>query len=95
MPTLEAALDSFLGGVQRRRVNWQRTAPEVVQVSGLTFARARWSGTEPNSGTRMHGLMYVAVDGRNIIQLSSQDVEPHHDAALRLAEAAVLTFQRP
>ncbi len=95
MPTLEAALDTFLDGVRRRRVDWLRTPGEVGQVNGLTFIRARWSGIEPNSGVRMHGFMYIAIDGRNIIQLSSQDVEPHHDRALRLAEASALTFNKP
>ena len=92
--TLEEALDKFLDAVRRRRVDFQRTRPEVGQVNGVTFIRARWDGTEPDRQLRMHGFMYVAIDGRTVIQLASQDVEPHHEKALKLAEAALLTFQR-
>jgi hypothetical protein len=34
------------------------------------------------------------ADG-TIVQLSSQDIEPHHAAALKLAETAALTFRMP
>jgi len=43
----------------------------------------------------MHGFSYVSVDGGTIVQLSSQDVEPHHPSALKLAETAALTFRMP
>jgi hypothetical protein len=43
----------------------------------------------------MHGFNYVAMDGDKVIQLSSQDVAPHHRGALELAETAVLTFKKP
>ncbi len=37
--------------------------------------------------------MYVTKDGSTVIQITSQDVEPHHEHALKLAEAAALTFK--
>lgn len=92
--TLEEVLDEFLAGVQRRRQNWTRTVSEHGQVNGLTFVRARWSGTEPTNQLKMHGFSYVTLHGQTVIQISSQDAEPHPEAALRLAEAAALTFQK-
>lgn len=92
--TLEELLDKFLAGIQRRRQHWTRTAAERGQVNGLPFVRARWSGTETTSQRKMHGFNYVALEGQTIIHISSQDVEPHHDAALAFAETAALTFKR-
>jgi hypothetical protein len=91
---LEQYLEEMLGGVQRRRTDWTQTPAERGQVNGLTFVRARWSGTDPERQQKMHGFMYVAKDGSTVIHISSQDVEPHHPDALRLAEAAALTFKK-
>jgi hypothetical protein len=91
--TAVQALDKMLTAVQHRRAQWQRSAIERGRVGGLEFARARWSGIEPNTGREMNGFLYVAVAGRQIVQISSQDVAPYHAASLKLAEAAALTFQ--
>jgi hypothetical protein len=91
--TAVQALDRMLTAVQRRRRRWQQSATERGRVGGLEFARARWSGIEPNTGREMKGFIYVAVAGRQIVQISSQDITPYHAASLRLAEAAALTFQ--
>jgi hypothetical protein len=93
--TAEGALDMMLAGVQRRRVDWKRSAAEHGRVNGLEFVRSRWSGVERTTQQKMHGFSYVTVKGSTIIQISSQDVEPHEQSALRLAEAAALTFRMP
>jgi hypothetical protein len=41
----------------------------------------------------MRGFMYVAIDGNQFIAISSQDVVPHDEEALKLAETAALTFR--
>ena len=92
--TLEEFLTSIAGGVQRRRTNWSQTATERGKVNGLEFLRVRWSGREKIKGANMHGFIYVAQDGSNFIQLSSQDIEPHHEQSLQLAEAATLTIKK-
>jgi hypothetical protein len=92
--TPEDFLEGMLKGIARRRTGWQQTPAESGQVNGLTMLRARWSGTEPARQWKMHGFQYVAQDGLSFIQISSQDVEPHHEEPLRLAEVAALTFQR-
>ncbi len=93
LPAVETALDRVLGDARWRWEEWQRTSSEVGQVNGLRFGRVRWSGIEPNAGVKTHGFLYVAIEGRTIIQLSSQDVEPHHDTALKVAETSILTFR--
>jgi hypothetical protein len=83
----EQILDKFLQGIQRRRGNdWKRTRAEHGTINGLR------SGTSPQGGVKMHGFNYVSLLGDRVIHLSSQDVEPDHQKALALAEAAVLTF---
>ncbi len=43
----------------------------------------------------MAGFTYFALDGGSVVQVSSQDFVPNSDEALPLAEASVLTFQKP
>lgn len=93
--TLEQALDKLLGSIQRlRKQDWQRTRAERGTINGLTFVRASWSGTASGMPFKMHGFSYVTQVGNQVIQLSSQDVEPHDKAALALAQTAALTFKR-
>lgn len=91
--TLPQFLDKTMESVQRRRTNWKRTPAETGIVNGVSFRRARWSGINTQIGLKMHGFNYVTVVGNQVIQVSSQDVEPHHEQALKLAEASILTFQ--
>jgi hypothetical protein len=91
--TAPQVLDKFLAGVQSRREQWRRGATERGRVGGLEFARARWSGVEPNTRRAMRGFIYAAVRGRQVIQIASQDVAPAAAMSLKLAEASALTFR--
>jgi hypothetical protein len=91
---LEGLLRSVLDGIARRRTNWEQSPPERGRIGSLDFIRASWSGMEPTLQIKVHGFAYVTVDGSTVIEISSQDAEPHHEEALKLAEAAALTFQR-
>jgi hypothetical protein len=93
-PGVDQFLTSMLDGVRRRRQNWSQSPPEWGTINGLAFLRIRWSGTEPSKGWKMHGVMYAAFDGRAFIQLHTQDIEPHHEQALKIGEAATLTFRK-
>lgn len=92
--SMEEFLQKALNGVKRRRENWTQTTAESGQINGLTFLRARWSGTDPAKNLKMHGFMYVARDGTTFIQLASQDIDPNHEPPLKLAETAILTFKK-
>ncbi|HKE05118.1 MAG TPA: hypothetical protein VKE91_13750 [Blastocatellia bacterium] len=90
--SLEQALDTFLTSIERRRKDWNRAPAERGKVNGMTFVRSRWSGTDLTTEKKMRGFNYVTIDNGKLVQISSQDVEPHDKEALELAEAAALTF---
>ena len=90
----EKALNSFLQSIKARHENWQRSTAERGTISGTPFIRARWSGTHREAGVGMHGFVYVAKNGRSLIQISSQQTQPDDFQSLKLAEAAALTFKR-
>ena len=85
----------MLESVQKRHARaWTQSAFEDEKIGDLTFKRTRWSGTALQSGWKMHGIMYVAFDGKTMIQIFSQDVDPHHVEALKLSEKSAQTFRR-
>jgi hypothetical protein len=92
--TLEDYFREMLEGFHRRRANWTQTSPERGQINGLTFMRVYWSGTDADTQRKRHGVMYAGKDGSTLFFISSQDAEPHHERALKLAETAALTFKR-
>ncbi len=92
--TAESALNSFLQGIKARHENWSRSTAERGTINGTTFIRARWSGRHREADVGMHGFIYVAKNGRSLIQMSSQQTQPDDYEALKLAEAAALTFKK-
>lgn len=91
---LAQALDELVSSLRARRRNWTQTATEKGLINDLVFVRTRWKAEDLSSGLKMHGFVYVAFIDDMLVQLSSQDVEPHHEAALKLAEASILTFKK-
>ncbi len=91
--SLEQMLDELVAGLALERENWQRTPPEKGMINGVVFVRTRWSGKDRSLNHKLHGFVYVALLGEKVVQLSSQDVEPHHQEALELAESSALTFK--
>jgi hypothetical protein len=89
-------LVSALRALHRLYESWSQTDDETGRVNGLTFLRARWSGTDAAKKWKLHGFVYVYVapDDNLVVQLRSQDVEPNHEQALKVAEAAALTFRK-
>ncbi len=92
--TIEQVLDSSLRNTKKRRSEWQQTATESGQVNGIAFVTASWQGTITEVGMKGHGVEYAGKEGATIIQLKTQDVEPHHGEALKLGIAAILTFRK-
>jgi hypothetical protein len=94
LPTGVSAFVEFLASIRKRRTDWTTTPPEPCEIGGLRFLRAEWRGKNMDSGMPMRGFLYVAFDGRTVIQLSSQDPEPYDHSSLPIAEAAVSTFRK-
>ena len=89
----DAVLDRFVGAVEQSRTNWTRIPTQHGEVNGLAFSRTRWVGTDKVTHRKMEGFQYVAVDGRTLVILGSQDVDGQ-DTSLKLAEASVLTLRK-
>lgn len=94
LPTIEQALDMYLADIERNRKEWQRTKAERGTVNGLTFVRARWSGTDLQRGFPVNGFGYVFTDGKAYYTIGGQDIRPNGVTTLPLLEAAALTFRK-
>jgi predicted Zn finger-like uncharacterized protein len=92
--TPEKALQSMLNALKQYQENLSPTATEHGEINGVPFVRARWSGTNIETGKKMHGFVYACLQGQEFIQITSEDVEPGHEAPLKLAEASALSFRK-
>jgi|GEM_PF-3008208 len=93
-PSLEDAHEQSMDSIKKRRQTWQVTRREAGLVGGIRFLRSRWNGMDAELGP-MHGFNYSAFDGRTFIRIASQDLRQYHQQALKIAEAAALTFRKP
>ena len=91
--TSEQALQRFLRESQGKYGDWRGSPPERVQVNGLPFVHADWSGKEKKAGRNMHGFYYVFVETNQIVVLTSQEFDSG-EADLKVADASALTFRR-
>ncbi len=92
--TPEQALDAHLASIRRNRENWFQSDVQRGRVGGREFIRAYWAGTDTRRGFDLRGFVYLTLDGRRIVTISSQDVAPYEKRTLALAEAAALTFRK-
>jgi hypothetical protein len=92
--TPEADLQSMLNSFKKDLQDWSQTDTERGEINGMAFVRARWSGTRIMTGHKVHGFCYVTVQNQEFIKILSQDVEPGHEARLKLAEASALSFRK-
>lgn len=92
--TPEQALDAHLASIRQNRDNWFQSDVQRGRVGGRDFIRAYWAGTDTRRGFDLRGFVYLTLDGRQIITISSQDVAPYDKKTLVLAEAAALTFRK-
>lgn len=69
------------------------TNTEVGHISGIAMARYSWAGHDKDS-LMTHGMSYFATDGRTLILIDAQDIEPYSSDTLPLMETGILTFRR-
>jgi hypothetical protein len=91
---LDNLLQSVLNGIAMRRTNFKASNFEYGTLDGIPFARAHWSGAVSDSGLKMHGFAYVALDGHTLIDIASQDVDPYAKTTLPLTEASAQTLRK-
>ena len=87
------ALKILLAGIEKNRNAWKASTPQEGTINGVEVVRSYWNGTDKASGKKMKGFIYVLIDEKTIINLASQDTI-ENEGALKLAEAAVLTFHK-
>jgi len=92
--TLEQMTTKLADGVKRRQTEWQQSKIEKGVINGLTFARLRWTSTEPTRQLKMQGFVYAARIGNSLVSFTSQDTASEAKRSLALAEAALFTFKK-
>jgi hypothetical protein len=90
----EKEFNVYLKGFKQRYVNWTQSPTRKVKINNLKFLGTRWSATDAKKGWKLHGVLYVAIEGSTLIELMSQDVVPHHEEALKIGEAAASSFRK-
>jgi len=91
---LEELFEELLAGLRERRTQWKQSATEKGLINGLMFQRIHWSGRDKTNDVGLHGVVYIAIAGETVVQLSSQDVDAHYQDAFGLAESSIFTFER-
>jgi hypothetical protein len=91
---LEELFGELVVGLRERRTGWKQSATEKGLINGLVFLRIRWSGRDKTTDIALHGVVYAAIAGETLVQLSSQDIDAHYQGALGLAESSIFTFER-
>ncbi|MCK5706851.1 MAG: hypothetical protein KAI43_04300 [Candidatus Aureabacteria bacterium] len=88
--------DDYLGTIRQRYVNFKRSEVTKVDVNGVLFARATWTGTinHPEYGSfNMQGLVYIHRKGNMVYQINFMDYAQHANNSIEKAESAFKTFQ--
>ena len=89
---IESVMRKTLNGIKRNRNDWTESEVSRGTIQGIEFLRATWTGEIIPAGIKMRGVIYVAMQDSKVFQVSSQDVEPFAEEALRLAESSLRTF---
>jgi hypothetical protein len=76
----------FVGGIERRRANFKRTAPTALILSGAPAAKLQWTGLFKGSETV--GVMYCFIAGTKVISFHTQDLGSSPTAAMNEAISA-------
>jgi hypothetical protein len=107
--TGEDAAEQVLSGVQFRNAtdgakpqydHWTVSGFERGEIGGVSFIRARWAGIRnANSpakfrGLKMHGVIYVTLDGSRTVTFIAQDFEPYYRESSRACQSAILQMRR-
>lgn len=94
--SLDDAMAAKISPLKHSLRNCVQSPVEHGTIGGLRFARAYFQGTRPGPSGPIaaRGVIYVAIDSREIIEMQADASGPDAQAALSLAEAALLTFRK-
>lgn len=91
---LTEMIESSLRAQQSRGSDFSHTSAETGHICGITFMKVGWKRKDTISQMQVVGLTYVGKDSHTEIHLLAQDAGPDLDEHLKLAQAAILTFQK-
>ena len=89
--------DYFSSALARVRPFWVRLQPDPPQrftSHGLPFIGATWKAIDRESQRPFRGFLYVTLSGKQVVEITGEDAEPHHDVLLQAAAAAVRTLRK-
>jgi hypothetical protein len=81
----------FLGGIQRKRENFERGEVEFIEVSGHPLAKVSWKGNA--MGESVHGVMYCFIYNSKIYSFHTQDFASFNKKYTNLAVKAFESMQ--
>jgi hypothetical protein len=93
-PTLDDYFSAAVGRVKPFWANWQVQGLKRFTSHGMPFIGTQWKGTDRESQKPCHGFVYVALSGKQVLEITGNDVEPHHETLLKAAEEAVGTLRK-
>ncbi|MCV6623458.1 MAG: hypothetical protein OIF51_17095 [Cellvibrionaceae bacterium] len=81
----------FLGGIERKRENFERGKVEFVEVSDHPLAKVNWKGNV--MGKSVHGTMYCFIYNSKIYSFHTQDLASFNKKYTNLAVKAFESMQ--
>lgn len=94
IPNVEVGVRKALDGLQRIRANWTESPVTRGTLHGVDFSRVTWTGNHKALGTKMQGVIYIAMLNGVFIQLSTQDLDIHANESSKLCESSLKTFAK-
>lgn len=73
----------FLGGIERKRENFERQEVEFIEISGRPAAKVEWNGTIQEKS--IHGVMYCLVYNSKIYSFHTQDFSSFNGKYTKMA----------
>jgi hypothetical protein len=92
--TLDDYFTSALARIKPFWVSLQADPPERFTSHGLPFIGTRWKAIDRESQRPFRGFVYVTLSGKQVVEITGNDVEPHHEALFRAAGASVRTLRK-
>lgn len=86
----EQLLAMFLKAVSAKKTDWALSEPSEVEIGGLLFATADWTGKM--QGKAMQGTLYATIAGNKIVTLFAQDFQPFAGDTIPLAKEVFRSF---
>jgi hypothetical protein len=87
----EQYLLQFLGGIERKRENFERGEVKFIEVSGHPLAKVNWKGKA--MGENVHGVMYCFIFNSKIYSFHTQDLASFNKKYTSLAVNAFESVQ--